>query len=207
MKTIKNAAANNAASQANKPMCEAHATSDAKDLTNEKNLGIMVKNALSSKQMQKLALLSEFYCELILNNFIFSLNTEMFFLFQLLTLNSLEDSSHSRDDDKKMKIFTNLESCIYFAIQSICKLECMLKFLKSSTIIELQRNVYVKTFADLFPPDSMIINHSITKEELKTKSRMVFIELKQVPYSADVNARENFPMNSDTLFIAFKGQR
>lgn len=35
----------------------------------------------------------------------------------------------------------------------------------------------------------------------------MFFELKQVPFYADIHVRENFPIYSDTLFLAFKNQR
>ena len=142
-----------------------------------------------------------------------------------------------------MKIFSSIEFCIYFSIKSLSNMEwwvkckherqhrsnkcffSILKFLKSPAILELQQNIYVKTFSNLFKEDSEILNHCLSTEvifwrffkifyknicflkELKSKSRLVFFELKQVPFYADIHVRENFPIYSDTLFVAFKSQR
>jgi hypothetical protein len=47
----------------------------------------------------------------------------------------------------------------------------------------------------------------LLKKELKSKSRIDFLELPQVRYNADIHVRENFPTNSDALFNASKIQR
>jgi hypothetical protein len=79
---------------------------------NQAELGQAVKNALNEIEMKKMDNIAKVYSELILSNFnlylifnrslnfvffldnlVFSLNTELFFLFQLLTLNSLDENS------------------------------------------------------------------------------------------------------------------
>jgi hypothetical protein len=73
--------------------------------------------------------------------------------------------------------------------------------------MELKQNVYIKTFVEVFQKDSFILNHELCKDELKTKSRLMFFELKQVPFHADTHVRDNFPGKTDALFYAFKNQR
>ena len=56
-------------------------------------LGESVREALDSGEMQRLSTLADLYAQLILNNLVLTLNTELFFVFQLLTLSSaVEDT-------------------------------------------------------------------------------------------------------------------
>jgi hypothetical protein len=60
------------------------------------NLGSTIKESLSQDEMSRLSLLAKFYSQLVLNNFILTINTELFFIFQLLTLNAIEDKSERK---------------------------------------------------------------------------------------------------------------
>lgn len=85
--------------------------------TDYSRLGETVKNSLKSEELLKISLISDFYCQLILSifhffltktllltfkkdNFALTLNTELFFLFQLLTLNSIEDKRNCNPKGK-----------------------------------------------------------------------------------------------------------
>ncbi len=57
------------------------------------NLVTSIKNTLSESDLERASLLAKLYTQLILNNFIVTINIELFFLFQLLTLNSIEDKN------------------------------------------------------------------------------------------------------------------
>ncbi|RNA23374.1 hypothetical protein BpHYR1_015659 [Brachionus plicatilis] len=66
----------------------------------------------------------EYNKKIIDHNFTLTLNTELFFLFQLLTLNSIEDKRNfNPKESNNFRIFVSIESCIFFAIKSISNLE------------------------------------------------------------------------------------
>jgi hypothetical protein len=94
--------------------------------------------------------------------------------------------------------------------------------------VELKENIYVKTFPDLFNQNSAILaNQELSKEvllfqiinkanntfvliiliskEIKSKSRFMFRELKQVPFNAEMSNRENH--HDKSLLISSKNQR
>jgi len=68
----------------------------------------------------KLTLLAELYASLLLNNFILTINTELFFLFQLLTLSIVEERPTIREE---LTAFASVEACIYFSMVTLKNLE------------------------------------------------------------------------------------
>ena len=63
------------------------------------------------------------------------------------------------------RIFPRVESCVFFAVCVIKNLESsVLCHLKSSTLVELRDNVYIKAFAHLFPPSSRILKQEMSKQ-------------------------------------------
>ncbi len=77
--------------------------------------------------------------------------------------------------------------------------------MKSSTIIELKENIYIKSFSNLFNQNSKILNHEISKDEIKQKSKLVLFDIKLVPFNAETNTRDNF--HDKNVFITSKNQR
>jgi hypothetical protein len=69
---------------------------EAKPKVDFSNLGPLIKKALTESDIDRVSTLAKFYTQLILNNFIVTINIELFFLFQLLTLNSIEDKNESQ---------------------------------------------------------------------------------------------------------------
>ena len=67
-------------------------------------------------------MIAEFYAQLLLNNFILTVNTELFFLFQLLTLSIVEEMPGQKET-KDHRMFTSMESCIYFSMITLRNLE------------------------------------------------------------------------------------
>ncbi|CAF0715052.1 unnamed protein product [Brachionus calyciflorus] len=107
--------------------------------------------------------------------------------------------------NNKIKLFSSIESCIFFAIKSISNLECILKHLKNSTLTELKENIYMKSFSEYFQNFSLIVNNELSKEEIKQKSKLVFFDLKVIPFNADTNTRCNF--QDKQAFLSSKNQR
>jgi hypothetical protein len=70
--------------------------SEAKPKVDFSNLGPLIRKALSESDIERVSILAKLYTQLILNNFIVTINIELFFLFQLLTLNSIEDKNESQ---------------------------------------------------------------------------------------------------------------
>lgn len=170
-----------------------------------------VLEKLSESEMNKLSVLAELYACLLLNNFILTINTELFFLFQLLTLSVIDEkpelekkkSADKKEEDQSVTIFGSMEACIYFSMLTLKHLECILKFLKSSTLLELKENIYIKSFSNLFDQDSVVMSHEINKEEIKSKqSRFIFFESKQAPFYAESNS-----FHDKNMSIASKNQR
>jgi hypothetical protein len=96
-----------------------------------------------------------------------------------------------------------MEACIYFSMVTLKHLESVLRFLKSSTLLELKENIYVKSFSDLFDQESMLARHELNKEELKAKhARSIFFESKQAPFYA-----ESSSFHDKAMSIASKNQR
>ena len=75
---------------------------------------------LTELDMLKLTLLAELYASLLLNNFILTINTELFFLFQLLTLSIVEERPKVREE---LTVFASMEACIYFSMVTLKNLE------------------------------------------------------------------------------------
>lgn len=68
------------------------------------NLGELIANVLTDQDKSRVTLLAELYSKLILNNLIVTINTELFFLFQLLTLNPIEDKHESQSNSIKYSL-------------------------------------------------------------------------------------------------------
>ena len=79
--------------------------SESRPRIDHSKLGNMIKNSLNEKDLEKVSILAKLYAQLIMNNFIVTINTELFFLFQLLTLNSLEDKNESQNSGKFIHFF------------------------------------------------------------------------------------------------------
>jgi len=75
---------------------------------------------LTDSDTLKLTLLAELYASLLLNNFILTINTELFFLFQLLTLSIVEERPTIREE---LTAFASVEACIYFSMVTLKNLE------------------------------------------------------------------------------------
>jgi len=75
---------------------------------------------LTESEISKLTLLAELYAALLLNNFILTINTELFFLFQLLTLSIVEERPKVREE---LTLFVSMEACIYFSMVTLKNLE------------------------------------------------------------------------------------
>ncbi len=71
-------------------------TNETKPKVDFSSLGPLIKKALTESDIDRVSTLAKFYTQLILNNFIVTINIELFFLFQLLTLNSIEDKNESQ---------------------------------------------------------------------------------------------------------------
>lgn len=87
-----------------------------------------VLKKLDNYEINKLTVIAEFYSQLILNNFILTINTELFFLFQLLTLSIVEEMPEQKKP-QELTMFSSMESCIYFSMITLKNLEWFVNLL------------------------------------------------------------------------------